>query len=49
MYNMRTRAVEESMHVVFDENHSWEGSTEDDEKLKVSKPSLLCYVSLMHK
>ena len=39
MYNMRTRTVEESMHVVFDENPSWEGSTEDDEKLKISKPS----------
>ena len=36
---MRTRTVEESMHVVFDENPSWEGSTGDDEILKISKPS----------
>ena len=27
------------MHVVFDENLSWERSTEDDENLKISKPS----------
>ena len=35
---MRTRTVEESMHVVFDENPSWEGSTEDDGILNFSKP-----------
>ena len=29
----------ESMHVVFYENLSWEGSTGDDENLKISKPS----------
>ena len=39
IYNMRTKTVEESMHVVFDENPSWEGSTGDDEIPKISKPS----------
>ena len=39
MYNMRTRTVEESMHVIFYENSSWNRSTEDDENLKISKSS----------
>ena len=39
MYNMRTRTVEESMHVVFYENSSWKRSTEDDENLKILNPS----------
>ena len=35
---MRTRTVEESMHVVFDENPTWEQSTEDDGILNLPKP-----------
>ena len=38
VYNMGTRVVEESMHVVVDETPTWGQSTEDDEILNLPKP-----------
>ena len=39
IYNLRTRTIEESMHVVFDENSSWKKSRDEDDQLIISKPS----------
>ena len=45
VYNMRTRTVEESMHVVFDENPTWGQSTEDDEILNFPKPPIIFFTT----